>query len=292
MQELIARGRVVQSKPGNVPQYKRYLDDTPGIPLQNIWTDIPPINMRAKERLGYPTQKPVALLERILKVSSNKGEVILDPFCGCGTTVAAAQELGLQWIGIDITHLAITLIKARLRDAYGRGIDDTFKVIGEPVSLPDSQALAEQDKYQFQWWALGLVGARPMEQKKGADKGIDGRLYFHDEAEGAKTKQIILSVKGGGTSVKDLRDLRGVIDREKAQIGVLLTMEEPTKPMRVEAASAGFYDSPGFKKKYPRLQIFTIEELLEGKKIEYPQTNVTFKKAPKAKAAKSEQMYL
>lgn len=162
----------------------------------------------------------------------------------------------------------------------------------EPVSLPDAEALAAQDKYQFQWWTLGLVGARPAEQKKGADKGIDGRLYFHDEGEGGKTKQIILSVKGGGVQVKDLRDLRGVIDREKAEIGVLLTMEETTKPMRTEAASAGFYDSPGFKKKYPRLQILTIAELLEGKKIEYPQTNVTFKQAPKAKGKSAEQMSL
>jgi hypothetical protein len=195
-----------------------------------------------------------------------------------------------QWIGIDITHLAITLIRHRLQSAYGDKA--VYKVIGEPVSLPDAQALADQDKYQFQWWALGLVGARPAEQKKGADKGIDGRLYFHDEAEGGQTKQIIFSVKGGGTSVKDVRDLRGVIEREKAEIGILLTMEKMTKPMRAEAASAGFYDSPGFKKKYPRLQILTIEELLEGKKIEYPQTNITFKQAPKAKGKSTEQLSL
>jgi DNA modification methylase len=290
MEQKIKEGRVVQPRPGSVPREIRYLDDTPGIPIATVWTDISPINSQAQERLGYPTQKPEALLERIIRTSSNEGDTILDPFCGCGTTIAVAQRLKRNWIGIDITHLAITLIRHRLLATYGATA--LYKVVGEPVSLPDAQALADQDKYQFQWWALGLVGARPTEPKKGADKGIDGRLYFHDEAEGAKTKQIIFSVKGGGVSVKELRDLRGVIDREKAEIGVLLTMEEPTKPMRTEAASAGFYDSPGFKKKYPRLQILTIAELLEGKKIEYPQTNVTFKLAPKAKGKSAEQMSL
>ena len=166
-----------------------------------------------------------------------------------------------------------------------------YKVIGEPISVPDAQVLAEENPYQFQWWALGLVGARPIEQKKGADKGIDGRLYFHDEADSAKakTKQIILSVKAGNTTVSHIRDLQGVLTREKAQIGVLITMEKPTKPMRAEAASAGFYKSPWGK--YPVLQILTIEELLNGKTIDCPplgQVNVTFKKAPKAKGKKAE----
>ena len=166
--------------------------------------------------------------------------------------------------------------------AYGGKTE--YEVIGEPVSLPDAMALAAGDKYQFQWWALGLVGARPTEQKKGADKGIDGRLYFHDEAEGGKTKQIIFSVKGGNLKAPDVPDLRGVIEREKAEIGVLLTLEEPTKAMRTEAASAGFYDSPGWGKKYPRLQILTVGELLGGKRVDCPPGNVTFKRVPRAKA--------
>ena len=231
---------------------------------------------------AIPTQKPQALLERIINASSNPGDVVLDPFCGCGTAVAAAQKLGRRWIGIDITHLAVTLMKHRLWDAFGK--DLPFKVFGEPVSVPDAQALAASDPYQFQWWALGLVGARPVEGKKGADKGIDGRLYFHDEGAGGKTKQVILSVKAGHTNVTHLRDLRGVLDREGAEIGVLLTMEDPTKPMRTEAASAGFYDS-GWGSRHPRLQLLTVAELLDGRGIDMPASrgNVTFKKAERVK---------
>jgi len=269
-----AKGGIV-SKAG-----KRYLPHPKGTPVDDVW-DIPIINPLAKERLGYPTQKPEALLERIIKASSNEGDVVLDPFCGCGTTIAVAQRLKRQWIGIDITCLATTLIKHRLHNAFGEHVD--YKVIGEPVSLPDAEKLAKEDPYQFQWWALGLVGARPVEQKKGADKGIDGRLYFHDDPKGV-TKQIIFSVKSGHVAVKDVRELRAVVSREKAQIGVLISLQKPTKAMRSEAASFGFYDSP-WGKRYPRLQILTIAELLNGGGIKYPpaaQVNRTFKKAPKA----------
>jgi DNA modification methylase len=283
MDALIRDGRIVQTKPGTVPQYKRYLDEMPGVPVSDDWDDIRPINSQAQERLGYPTQKPEALLERIILASSNPGGTVLDPFCGCGTTIAAAQKLDRQWIGIDVTHLAITLIKSRLFDAFGA--ENMPKVIGEPTCVPDAVALAAEDPYQFQWWALGLVGARPVEQKKGADKGIDGRLYFHDEA-GGKTKQVIISVKAGHTMRSHVHELRGVIDREEAQIGVLITMQESTKPMREEAASAGFYSSPGWNTKHPRLQILTVADILGGKGIDYPyrQGNVTFKRAPKAEA--------
>ena len=243
-----------------------------------MWTDIPPLNSQAAERLGYPTQKPEALLERIIKASSSAGDTVLDPFCGCGTAIAVAQRLNRNWIGIDVTHLAVTLIKHRLATAFGGAAK--FKVVGEPTKLPDAETLAETDPYQFQWWALGLVGARPADQKKGADKGIDGRIYFHDEHEGGKTKQIILSVKAGKTSAPHVRDLRGVVDREKAAIGVLLTLQEPTKPMRTEAASAGFYDSP-WGTRHPHLQILTVGEVLAGKQIDAPASRDvrTFKKA-------------
>lgn len=268
---------------------KVYLKE--GVLLHDVW-DIGIINPTAKERLGYPTQKPEALLERIIQASSNGGDIVLDPFCGCGTTIAVAQKLNRRWIGIDITHLAVALMKHRLKDMFGDKVK--YEVVGEPVSLPDAKTLAENDPYQFQWWALGLVGARPVEQKKGADKGIDGRLYFHDEPDSskAKTKQIILSVKAGHVTVSHVRHLRGVVEREKAAIGVLISMEKPTKPMRAEAATAGFYKSPWQKKPYPRLQLLTIEELLNDKRIDCPplgQVNVTFKKAPKAKDAPAEQ---
>lgn len=235
---------------------------------------------RGKEYLGYPTQKPIALLERIIQASSNPGDVVLDPFCGCGTTVAAAQKLGRRWIGIDITHLAIGLLKHRLLDSFGdRAV---YRVIGEPVSLPDAEVLATTDPYQFQWWALGLVGARPVEQKKGSDKGIDGRLFFHDEADLTRTKQVILSVKAGHTGVGHLHELRGVVERENAQLGVLITMQEPTQPMRRECASSGFYHSPGWNTDHCRLQVLTVGELLEGKQIDMPplrQVNATYKRA-------------
>lgn len=280
LDELDAKGRIYWPPGGRgVPQIKRYRDELTGASVGDIWTDIDRINQVAAERLGYPTQKPEALLERIIAASSNKGDVVLDPFCGCGTTIAAAQKLDRRWIGIDITHLAITLIRSRLTDAFvGKAV---YEVVGEPVSLPDATALAQSEPYQFQWWALGLVGARPVEQKKGADKGIDGRIYFHEGP--GKTKQIILSVKAGKLHAPYVRDLRGVLEREKADIGVLISLDEPTGLMRKEAASAGFYTSPWGK--HARLQLLTVEDLLAGKGIDRPpaQTSTTFKKAPKAK---------
>jgi DNA modification methylase len=256
--------------------------ESKGLARRDVW-ELSIIAGFKKERLGYPTQKPESLLERIILASSNQGDVVLDPFCGCGTTIAVAQRLKRQWIGIDITHLAITLIKHRLLDAFGDAA--SFEVTGEPVSITDARDLAETDPYQFQWWALGLVGARPTEQKKGADKGIDGRLYFHDEPKG-KTKQIIFSVKAGHANVAHLRDLRGVLDREAAEIGVLLTLEPSTQPMRSEAASAGFYQAPSGKR-YPRLQLFTVAQLLEGARVDYPpeehRVDATFRKASKVR---------
>jgi DNA modification methylase len=282
-------GRVIIPGIGQVVAYKRYLDEMEGTLPTDVWDDIEHLHGSHKERLGYPTQKPLALLERIIKASSKEGDIVLDPFCGCGTTIAAAQKLGRKWIGIDITTIAINLIKTRLLSAYGETITKTYTMRGEPTTYSEAQALAEQDKYQFQWWALGLVGARGTEEKKGADQGIDGRLYFHDEAAGGKTKQVVFSVKGGHSGVKDVRDLRGVVEREQAEIGVLITLQEPTQPMRTEAAGTGFYQSAWGK--HPRLQILTIAELLEGKRIDMPplgQVNITFKKAPRAKSEEPE----
>lgn len=264
------------------PQLKCYISR--GVPIQDVITDIAPINSQARERLGYPTQKPEELLARLISASCPPGGVVLDPFCGCGTTIAAAQRLGCQWIGIDITALAITLIKHRLQTQYGAAISDSYDVVGEPVSLPDAAQLASDDPYQFQFWALGLVGARPAqtEQKKGADRGIDGNVYFHDDPQG-KTKRIILSVKAGANvNVAMVRDLVGTVTREKADLGVLITMTNPTRPMREEAASAGFYHSP-MGGKHPKVQILTIQQLLDGRGIDYParsqRSDLTFKKA-------------
>jgi site-specific DNA-methyltransferase (adenine-specific) len=264
------------------------------VTVGDVWTDIDRINQTAKERLGYPTQKPVALLERIIQASSNPGDVVLDPFCGCGTTIDAAEKLGRQWIGIDITQLATSLIKNRLRDTYGKNIE--INTIGEPTTPSEASVLAEQDKYQFQWWALGLIDARPVEQKKGADHGIDGKILFRDDPKASKPSQIIIQVKGGKTGVKDVRDLRGVVEREKAAIGILISLQPPTDPMETEVASAGFYEHKMNKQKYPRIQLRTVKELMTGKGIERP-SNVaavyeTFKKAPTSKLREGEQTEL
>ncbi|MFH1337349.1 MAG: DNA methyltransferase [Nanoarchaeota archaeon] len=273
---------------------KTYKPDPRGKIVEDWW-DIPALPPMSKERLGYPTQKPEALLDRIIEASSNEGDIILDPFCGCGTAIAVSQRLNRRWIGIDITHLAVGLIKHRLQDAFGSEINSAYHVIGEPTDLASAKILADEDPYQFQWWTLGLVGARPVEQKKGADKGIDGRLYFHDEAD-KKTKQIVLQVKGGHVSSAHIRDLRGVLDREKAEIGAFVTLQKPSKAMRSEAAGAGFYHSPGWNKDYPRIQILTIEQLLGGKTIDYPasdSTSTTFKKAsrPIKEQGKQEELF-
>ncbi len=291
MEEFDRAGKLHFTKTGGI-RLKRYLDENKGVALQCLWEDIPPINFQAQERLGYPTQKPEALLDRIILTSSNEGDTVLDPFCGCGTAVSSAQRLKRRWIGIDITHLAINLIKHRLQTVYQGNAH--FTVVGEPVSLPDAEDLAQSDPYQFQFWALGLVGARPVEQRKGADRGIDGKLFFHDEA-GGQTKQIIFSVKAGHTDVSHVRDLRGVVERDQAAIGVLISLQEPTQPMRAEAAAAGFYPSPGWQQRFPRLQLLTIAELLAGKQVACPpsrHTNVTFKQAPAAKQAIAETLSL
>lgn len=296
LEEFDKKGRIHwPQKQGGMPRLKQYPEDLKGVPLQDVFSDIKPMHNMAAERLGYPTQKPEALLERIINASSNAGDVVLDPFCGCGTAVVVAHRLKRRWIGIDITHLAVNLIKVRLRDAFGPKVEETYEVVGEPTSVPDAQQLAKEDPYQFQWWALGLVGARPVEKKKGADKGVDGRLFFHDESDAGETKQVIISVKAGeNLNVSMVRDLVGVLEREKsggAVMGVLISMEPTTKPMRQEAAGAGFYKSPG-KTQHPRLQLLTIEELLSGKKIDMPAWHDarTFKKAKRSSVQGGKQM--
>jgi DNA modification methylase len=286
MDRFLEEGRIrFPAKADGVPELKRYLDEQPGVPLQDLWVDLDPINARAAERLGYPTQKPESLLERIIESSSNEQDVVLDPFCGCGTAVSVAERLDRRWVGIDVTYVATNLIKSRLLDAFGEGIE--FAVTGEPTTLADAAGLANEDPYQFEAWALGLVGARSTVKKKGADAGVDGRLLFH-EKPGGKTRQVVISVKGGKAGVSHLRDLRGVVDREKAEMGVLITLQQPTLPMRREAASAGFYRSGsegvGTWGDHPRLQLLTVEQLLNGARIDMPPLtgNLTFRRPPKA----------
>ena len=279
MKEYEAQGKILYTKTGT-PTLLQYADEMPGVPLQNMWGDIPPVNPQAQERLGYPTQKPVALLERIIQASSNDGDVVLDPFCGCGTAVHAAEKLGRKWIGIDITHLAVSLIEKRIKDAFP---DAEFEVHGTPKDVGAARDLAQRDKYQFQWWACSLVNAQPFGgKKKGADGGIDGIIYFQDD-KGAP-KKIIVSVKGGeNINVAMVRDLAHVVDREKAAIGLFVTLVSPTKPMTVEATAAGFYESKTIKTNFPKIQILTIEGLLNGNERPlYPDLSmggITFKQA-------------
>jgi site-specific DNA-methyltransferase (adenine-specific) len=282
LQKAYEVGLVVQPSPGAVPRVKRYLDEREGKPLDDVWTDIAPLNSQAQERLGYPTQKPLALLERIISASSNPGDVVLDPFCGCGTTIHAAQKLGRQWIGIDITYLAINLIKRRLKDAFGEEIE--FEEKGQPTDFGGAKQLAENDKFQFQHWALSLIGARPLKEGegKGADRGVDRLLYFYEterkdllnrikedapavRKEPVHREKIIVQVKGGGVNRGDVATLLGDVENQKAAGGVLITLDKPSKPMREEASDAGRYTSKLWHDKdYPRLQILTIEGLLSG----------------------------
>ncbi|MCZ7675300.1 MAG: DNA methyltransferase [Roseovarius sp.] len=248
------------SKPSGALRLKMYADESHGHRVQSLWDDIPPISSQAQERLGYPTQKPVALLERIVAASSNPGDVVLDPFCGCGTTVHAAEKLGRQWIGIDVTHLAIGLIEKRLRDAFPKVAFETHGVPQDLSGARDLAARGRDDKnyyFEFEKWALSLIAAQPGNLgRKGADRGIDGNIYF------GKTHRAIVSVKAGdNVGVAMIRDLRGVIEREHAEIGIFLTLTEPKKTMIAEAAAAGQFEMEGFTP-VPRLQIVTVADAL------------------------------
>ena len=294
LDRLDALGLIYWPPKGRVPQFKRYLELDRGVRIQDMVTDIAPISSQAQERLGYPTQKPIALLERILKASSNEGDVVLDPFCGCGTTVHAAQKLGRRWVGIDITHLAIGLVKRRLIDAFPQA---QFDVLGVPKDLGGARELASADKHQFQFWALSMVEAQPFKGgRKGADGGVDGYIYF--KPDGKTTEKAVVSVKGGGNvGVGMIRDLIATIERERAKVGILLSLEDPTTTMRKEASIAGLYDSGqevgglGQTRKHPRIQILTIEDLFDGKRPDLPWIDGSvFKKAKRE--ATSEQRAL
>ena len=274
-------GLVVQLKPGSVPQQKLYLEDSRGRTVTNDWNDIQ--QAAGNERLEYPTQKPEALLERIISASSNEGDVVMDPFCGCGTAVAAAERLNRRWVGIDITHLAITLIRHRLHDTFGEDLRP-YEVVGEPKDLPSAESLALHDRYQFEWWALGLVDARPArDRKKGADAGIDGYINFFDDNSG-KPKRIVVQVKSGGVQRSQIATLKSDMEREKADLALFVTLKPPTRPMEQEALEAGFYAPEAFPDhRFPRVQILTIQDLLSGTQPQYPRyaPAATFQRAPR-----------
>ena len=294
MERLDNEERIYYTRNG-IPRMKRYLDEAKGNPVQDVWTDVQSLRSWHTERLGYPTQKPEALLERIINASSNEGDVVLDPFCGCGTAIAVAERLNRRWIGIDITHLAISLMKSRLRDTFGPDLSD-YDVVGVPQDVESARALAvesEHDgRYQFEYWALGLVDARPSNRgRRGADSGIDGYINFFDDNSG-RAKRIIVQVKSGHVRRDMIATLKGDMARENAEIGLFITLNQPTRPMTQEAASAGIYTPEHYPDhRYPRLQILTIEDLLSGVQAEYPRfaPEATLPRAPRRRRASSAQ---
>lgn len=271
MEQALADGIIVQTAPGKVPQMKRYLDEQRGRPLSDIWQDISPLNSQAAERLGYPTQKPVALLERIIKLTMDPGDVVLDPFCGCGTTVDAAQRLGRSWIGIDITQLAVDVITKRLQHTFGTKIFDNIEISGIPKDLGGARALFERSPLEFETWAVTMVNAEP-NRKQVADKGVDGIARFPLGGKGQIGK-LIVSVKGGKTiNPAMVRDLSGAIEARNAQMGVLITMAPATKGVTDAINHGGVFTHPANGQKYPRLQHITVTDLLAKKRPEVPPT--------------------
>jgi DNA modification methylase len=276
---------------------KRFLDELQGKPIQNLWDDIQPISSQDKERLGYPTQKPEALLERIIQASSNQGDIILDAYCGCGTTVAVSQRLDRQWIGIDITYQSISLILKRLEDAFGQGILEQIQLNGIPKDMKSAEALAnkkdDRTRKEFEKWAVLTYSNNRavINPKKGADKGIDGIAYFRGEQD--EPEKIILQVKSGNIKSGDIRDLQGTLTLEKAAMGILITLKEPTKEMIKTAKSAGIYQNQYMSQSYDIISIVTIQEIIEEKKrLSIPLGYEVLKSAEKQKEVKATQLTL
>lgn len=276
MEKFEAEGLIIYSKTG-YPRLKVYLDAMPGVPLQNIWLDVPVIAAQSAERMGYPTQKPVALLERIITASSNPGDVVMDPFCGCGTAIVAAQSLGRSWIGIDVTPIATSLIVDRLARMQCRDLRTVkagdpdfaraFKVEGLPTDLPGAQKLFQDNPKDFEMWAVSLIPVTPQD-KKGADGGIDG---IKDYAVGAKKPvRAVVQVKGGHVGAPQVQQLRGAMDKFDATLGLFLSLDPPTSKMKDEASHAGFYTLPLTGKPIPRLQLRTVGDLLDGHNFDLP----------------------
>ena len=285
---LFEKGHIEFSSKG-VPRFKQFLDEMQGAVAQAIWNDIPPISSHSKERLGYPTQKPIALLERILNASSNEGDIVLDPFCGCGTTVAAAEKLGRKWLGIDITILAINLIEKRIKEHFP---DARFEIEGIPNSVASAKKMAStrQGKFLFEQWFVITLGGQPFKSSGGGDSGIDGFMNFRDV--NTKPHTIIVSVKGGGYGPGAVRDLKGVIERENAEMGILLALESPSKKAITEAASAGRYQMPEVERTYPKIQIFTVEDYFNGIRPDLPDISETLKKAKRIVKEREKQQKL
>jgi SAM-dependent methyltransferase len=295
---------VVQTKPGNVPQRKLYLDEGKGVPVQSLWDDVPALHSQAAERLGYPTQKPEALLERIVSASSDEGDVVLDAYCGCGTTVAVAQRLGRRWIGVDITYQSISLILKRLQDRYPDEwpqIEANILLDGVPRDLESAMALAnrkdDKTRKEFEKWAVLTFSKNQarINEKKGADAGIDGVAYFLLDKD--TNGKAIFQVKSRPGNRADLATLNSDRRREKAEFGFLICTALPTKPMRDEIAAAGKFRHPLLNREDDRLQVITVAELFDhpespGKRLDLPMARADAVKAAAAKGDADKQTAL
>lgn len=297
MEELYQQGRIIQTKPGTVPRYKRYLDEMQGIPLQDLWNDISPISSQARERLGYPTQKPEALLERIIKASSNKGDVILDAYCGCGTTIAVAERLERNWIGIDITYQSISLMLKRLEDSFGKNVLDKIELNGIPKDLESAKALAtkpdDRTRKEFEKWAVLTYSNNRavINDKKGADKGIDAIAYFQGDKD--NREKIVFQVKSGNVKSGDIRDLQGTMTLQGAALGIFITLKSPSKDMIQTAKSAGIYRGRYMSQSVDKIEIVTVQEILEQKKrLDVILTFEVLKAAEKQRETQGQQMSL
>ena len=298
MHKLYEEGRVIQTKPGNVPQYKRYLDESKGIAIQNMWTDIKPLQSGQKEKLGYPTQKPESLLERIILTSSNEGDTVLDAYCGCGTSVAVAERLNRKWIGMDITYQSISLILKRLEEHFGISTIQNIQINGVPQDFESAEALAgkqdDKTRKEFEKWAVLTYSNNraAINEKKGGDGGIDGIAYLLDYNKTTEHdyKQIIFSVKSNKTLPPSvIRDLFGTVERENAVMGILLTLY-PMPNLLKESKKYGNYENKMFGHSYQRIEVISVQEILDGKTMKLPTSLEILNKA--AKKAKSKQQRL
>ncbi len=268
MEEAQRAGLVIQPGPGREPRLKRYLDEQRGNPLGDVWTDIPPLNARAPERVGYPTQKPLALIARIIEATTRPGDLVLDPFAGSGTTIDAAQSLDRNWIGIDITTVAIDLIDARLRDRYSESVRGTYEILGTPKTLDDAQALLSRSPLEFERWCVMLVDGQP-EEGRSEDKAIDGVIRIPiDEKDGSH--RVLVSVKSGRPNSRHLQDLINSVDTQQAAMGLLVLMSDPARGMMDAAQRAGAYRYPLNGQEYPRIQLITVEKLIRGERPNLP----------------------
>jgi site-specific DNA-methyltransferase (adenine-specific) len=281
MEEAYKNGIVVQTKPGAVPALKRYLDEQEGTPVDDCWMDIANVQS-SKEKLGYPTQKPLELLERIIKASSNEGDVVADFFCGCGTTITVAERLKRQWVGVDISHLAVKLMANRLINAFGKDVKTTFEIFGFPKDIDSAKELAENTsggRLKFEEWIVEVMLHGILNENKN-QMGYDGYFTFDVQGE----KQIgMIEVKSGGATSTQLNHFIKTVESKNGSIGVFVCFEKQiTKNMRIIAKDEGFYNEAVFGHHYPKIQIISVESLVNGDTINIPiSTKTTFKVAPK-----------